>query len=66
MGSAKPKSEGFFLKANIYRALYQQDKELLNSYIYFIITSNLNYLLIEATPTYQNLSFQKYGMNRNC
>lgn len=42
MGSAKPKSEGFFLKANILKALYQQDKELFNSYTEFILASNLN------------------------
>ena len=42
MGSAKPKSEGFFLKANIHEALYQQDKELFNSFIEYRLTSNLN------------------------
>jgi hypothetical protein len=31
MGSAKSKSEVFFSKANIYKALFQQHKERLNS-----------------------------------
>jgi hypothetical protein len=42
MGFANPKSEGFYSKANIYKALYQHDKELFNNYNVFNITSNLN------------------------